>query len=660
MPEQSQGLLFPFEGNSLSSNDGRVQPRLWVKEIAIYRKWGDAEAVRKIPFQPGLNIVWARQTGSGASGHAAGKSTLCRFIRHLLGDTTGFGNDTFRSAFRGKFPESWLAGEIVVDGTSWLVARYLGAGSRKSWCAPSSTLDGRLWEDLESHPFSRFTEELRKRFIVPLGAAEYPGTEKAIEWPHLLQWLTRDQNARYAGLLQWRAGSGETDRSTHLTSADKTNLIRFVLGLVGEEELTKQRAHAALLNEQTEITTELPKMAYARELMVGRVSAIEEILAKSDDHLSDLKFLAERLRGEKDEAKRILGRMEAHDGVGEVIREEERNASSAVSNLSKTVEAIESRLAPLEIRHKVATGKLSEEEAKRQLAKLPPSDGFCSATTDEARKARCPLAPPENRDELAQEELKKMRSESATFTERIQEIRKERVEKKAVLNAAKKALENVEGRIKALREMHTRNLHGARKSLRAAENALEDCAGVVNLLEQEAQKRERLSELKGEIKASLTAMTALRKRRAQLISEVRDRLSLVASHVLEQETHADISFQADDVVPELHYDGDLSSTALTTLRVVLFDLACLLARGHLGERHPGFLIHDSPREADLSADIYRRLFTLVAENRLPGEASFQYIITTTEAPPENLQAAEWIRCELSSATAAQRLLREIV
>ena len=55
-------------------------------------------------------------------------------------------------------------------------------------------------------------------------------------------------------------------------------------------------------------------------------------------------------------------------------------------------------------------------------------------------------------------------------------------------------------------------------------------------------------------------------------------------------------------------------------------------KGHI----PSFLVHDSPREADLGASIYNRIFDFGhrLENSTPAPL-FQYIITTTTEPPKN-------------------------
>jgi len=62
--------------------------------------------------------------------------------------------------------------------------------------------------------------------------------------------------------------------------------------------------------------------------------------------------------------------------------------------------------------------------------------------------------------------------------------------------------------------------------------------------------------------------------------------------------------------------------------------------------HPRLIIHDSPREADLSPDIYRKFFLLAVDQieAAYGDADpgFQYIVTTTEPPPPRCQQAPWL------------------
>ena len=74
------------------------------------------------------------------------------------------------------------------------------------------------------------------------------------------------------------------------------------------------------------------------------------------------------------------------------------------------------------------------------------------------------------------------------------------------------------------------------------------------------------------------------------------------------------AFPAKAIVPELDYHGPRDSAALKVVRWLIFDLAALaLGMTNTAAHHPRFLIHDSPREADLAAGIYVSLFTAARE-----------------------------------------------
>jgi len=75
-------------------------------------------------------------------------------------------------------------------------------------------------------------------------------------------------------------------------------------------------------------------------------------------------------------------------------------------------------------------------------------------------------------------------------------------------------------------------------------------------------------------------------------------------------------------------------------------------------RVPAFLVHDSPREADLGLLIYHRLFQLARWlEGVGGQPLFQYVLTTTTRPPPDLAKEPWLRLSLRGAPAAKRLLQ---
>ena len=107
--------------------------------------------------------------------------------------------------------------------------------------------------------------------------------------------------------------------------------------------------------------------------------------------------------------------------------------------------------------------------------------------------------------------------------------------------------------------------------------------------------------------------------------------------------------------------NDLDSGAITAAKLISFDIAAMAwsmeGRGY----HPRFVIHDSPREADMAEDIYAGLFeaALALEAQFKGRAepSFQYIVTTTARPPETFNGPPWrLHPVLNAMVPAQRIL----
>jgi hypothetical protein len=80
--------------------------------------------------------------------------------------------------------------------------------------------------------------------------------------------------------------------------------------------------------------------------------------------------------------------------------------------------------------------------------------------------------------------------------------------------------------------------------------------------------------------------------------------------------------------------GDRSSPAIGSLKVLAFDLAAMCMSMEGSTHIPAFLIHDSPREADLGLSAYHKLFEVVRSLENVGDQPlFQYIVTTTTRPP---------------------------
>jgi hypothetical protein len=135
----------------------------------------------------------------------------------------------------------------------------------------------------------------------------------------------------------------------------------------------------------------------------------------------------------------------------------------------------------------------------------------------------------------------------------------------------------------------------------------------------------------------------------------------VVRAVLGDDMASKVEFAGRDIALKVEYHGERRSTAIKIIKILAFDLAALVNSVEGRGYHPRFLIHDGPREADMSPDVYRRFFLFVRELEKcfadGHEPSFQYIVTTTEPAPDELLKSPWLlEPVLDASDPAKRLL----
>ncbi len=130
----------------------------------------------------------------------------------------------------------------------------------------------------------------------------------------------------------------------------------------------------------------------------------------------------------------------------------------------------------------------------------------------------------------------------------------------------------------------------------------------------------------------------------------------LVQRVVAPEATGAIVLDGNGLHPRIQWRGTRRSVALNSLQIVLFDLAAMLCAVEGDSRAPAFLVHDSPREGDLDPWTYARLFEALFELG-PNEstAPFQYVVTTTTDPPEEVRSR--VRLRISAGEEQQRLFR---
>lgn len=667
--QQTDETILPPRRFNLPSN--RLNPGLFVSDLLVLRSIENpgSQVQQHVRLRRGLNILWAdpksgvRKEGERGSGHAAGKTTFCRLIRYLLGERH-FGPEDHEARIRTKFINGWVVGRVELDGSAWLVGRAF-SGHTDSFALRDVPVETFLREGLppDSPRDGAFQQELHRLFVTPLERATFPGDHgRPIMWAHLLPWYARDQESRLADIAAWRSKLSHA-KSPEADSDERHFLMRLVLGLLSEDETDEYDEHERLNQTRRELEHLLPLMKDRVRQQFRGMRALVGPTGKS--------LLGELLVAAADES---LNQQEGR------IQTEERQLPSETDVANARMEATEAarktakgeaRIAALERQEKKLGSNLGELEAERIQArldeangKLPPPRGYCGVPIDKARGV-C---------RLAQEQPVSM-AEGYIF----QQINAQEEKLKGELVAAQRELAEARSHLEFLKGMETaasaaheallahRNraltaIIRARRDIENQRTQVAEAKRIVAALNRAETKWQRTN---AGIKKSLKGQESARKGRDAARQDISALFDLVLLKLLWAGVSGKLRFRGRSL--ELHAEDSghvATSGALEIMKIIGFDLSAMIWSMEGNGHHPRFLMHDSPREADMEADTYRHVFPFVhrLESFFPQgiEPNFQYIITTTEPPPVDLQkVGACLICEpLDASVRDGRFLKE--
>ena len=637
-------LTFGLEDTSEIQSAAPGEPVFWVKSVAVYSEWNPDALLRKIDLHRGLNVLWAEPGEKGFAGHAAGKTIFCRLIRYLLGDSN-FGKDAFRDSLKRRFPEAWLVGEVCVGGIPWLVVRFLGAGRQQDWAVRGATFYSEF-DDEDQIPIQQFFLHLEKTTMGPLPSRKLLDGKTEYGWKHLLPWLSRDQEARYAELTRWRSSLSQSDNLGDLSKIDRSNLVRSVMGLLSEEELNALQELQQLIKDQRAAREEIPKLEYAAAQ--DRMRFIENSGMVGDDAMPGDFFI--------EQAKVALKQQEAEcASIGKALdddrsREQALQLRSCDQKIAQlTDHLVECRRFRDRCKLQITrlNGRVSEENYGDRIAKLMPADGSCPIT--EVQGIGCPLEKESNLDEKPKDSLiaarDRARTHIAAGEKELRNLKKQRAKLNAV--AKKWQVEHAK---------RNKQLVNHKLRLRTLETLYHN---VVGAMDAAVVMKLDLIRLENEISKLQKLIRDLREQATKAGALFSSGFEHLIKYLLSTKVEARVDLKGRDIKPEIQFHGDLTSAAIETIKILAFDLACLEFGCKGGGFHPRWLLHDSPREADLASHLYRRLFqcaiNLQAQQK-DREPNFQYIITTTEAPPQSVANAGALLSPVLDATCTERRL----
>ncbi len=157
------------------------------------------------------------------------------------------------------------------------------------------------------------------------------------------------------------------------------------------------------------------------------------------------------------------------------------------------------------------------------------------------------------------------------------------------------------------------------------------------------------------MKAAKTLQEELQKRHKETEDFFIDEYAWTVAQIFAgKESETKCKFTREQISSSITYHGkDLTSAAVTALKNLTFDIAAMTFSCRGRGLHPRFLLHDSPREAEMAEAPYGRIFDLIIE-QAKEPSNFQHIITTTSHPPEEYQTLPYLRLKLDSSESKGR------
>lgn len=637
--------------------------RLWVERLTVFRTTDPIDIIRDVRLRRGVNIVWAHEPtkppqGSGlrATGHGVGKTSFCLLLRYCLGDDTKT-IDALREEVRPHFPHGGVGAVVHMNDRVFSVFRHFalhreGIAAEIAGLEALFTADGRM-------PYREFESLLSETMMSNINPRTIPDTGQTILWRHVLAWLARDQGTRFSAFFQWREGEGT---GLQRPRQDPPLLMRAALGLLDRGETDAlQRVHA--LEQQVESAQkEVSRLKQEPNLIRRRIEsnlrawfgADEDMPVRSNDLFDE--SIATRLSAKRDKAEETVAsidvEIEAIENQLAVLREEqlrEQREHDYWNNEFQLAEAARNR-------DESALRRCTQRRNDLlKLAGLCEHGGVLFQECSHIEKRITTISFEDMRDKKA-------------MNVAVSELAAQAVSANTLRQAAASKLAIVQRRFDD-KKLARRQIQIRRDTTLSEKQRGDDLWGELSRWEQSEgmpedtqaleRARSHCEDLKRNLESAKTRLVILQQdksSREKRLSELTDRL---ARELLSDEIFASFESRDESRPFRLSLRG---GEAHRVLEVLLGDVVCMRDAATSGSAIPAFLLHDCPREADMSSRLYAGyLLQLMAmeEQLTPegGAAPFQYILTTTTPPPSRLQHQPFLRLKLDPSADDELLFK---
>lgn len=652
-----QANLFPDPTTTIRVDATRQEPLLWVRRMVLFERPG--QVLRELTFRRGLNVVWSPDPGApaadlgrrGGSGHGAGKTLLCRMLRYCLGEDT-FATAELAESIGAALPEGMIGAEVVIGGSTWGVVRPLGTMRRI--VAGQRPPEDLLATDGRGTGMAPLLQAIRDAALGGVLDEDMPGARAWRSWLVALAWLTRDQECRFAHLLDWRHSKSNSGSPVPVSKEQLLIAVRFLIDSMSASEMKARSRLDGLAIKRRKLEAEVayiaetaarlgPRLAGALEvdasLLGGGNLASSAIQARAQARLRDMEEIVSR-----DERDRDVP--ELRSKLERVVRE--------IAILRAEMERTKGLVTLQQEQGKALRGERANLDADELKARLGPVCPVCSVPIDEALAAGCGLShvvPDVERIASDKEQLaKKLAGCEGTIGEYARQLE----EKGLVLRQLELSDRELREGIAAIDERSGLTRAARRAEWLAAAQVADDARRLVDAHAERERVEGQIASIDQEEARLKEKVQGLRAQHRETLDRVEGLFRYVCAGLLGSDTEASLTLTAQEIRAKVQVGG----TAMESLKAIAFDIAVLILSIEGQANLPAFLVHDSPREADLGLSHYHRLFRFMAKlEELGTPPPFQYIITTTTAPPDELRAAPYLVAQLDGMDEGQRLVR---
>ena len=573
-------------------------------------------------------------------------------IRYCLGEDR-FAPEAQRERIGTAFLDGVVGAEVMLDGTCWAILRPLGM-RRRHMAVANGNLDEIAAGEGASTGLEPFIEAVDQSIItLALVDLVRPRTDGPA-WPVALAWLARDQECRFDDVLDWRSPTSDLDSPLPASGREKgprlEALRAFLMAITPEEQAT--RAGVNSLDEQRRAFDQ--EIGHRRWETDRTQARLITAFGLTDRTLPEMPLLIELMR--KTASERVVAATKLPAGGNAELaagRDEFEATRSEWMRLDgerirvETSIPIEERVLS-EIQGELPGLSFSKAEAESQLCPI------CEVPIDRAIAEQCKLSHKLHDPDVCRARWEKRKQDFQEQGKKIDALRHECTRILQQVALAKQKFDQLGSRVGAIE-----NARDAREAAwYSARRLQDDVERLADLIGAQDSATQNLREMAAKLEAERDRLGGFRDKQARVFGRLSEKFDPIVQRLLGHEARGRIALSGAGVELTIDLGGDRVTAATDSLKVLAFDLAALCLSIEGATRVPAFLVHDSPREADLGLSIYHELFRLVRElETLAGEPLFQYIVTTTTEPPDTFKADPRLRLVIRGAPAEERLLK---